>query len=43
MEDKEISEKLTSDDIDDITNPEKYIGTAVEQVEEVLRKEGYTR
>ncbi len=43
MEDKEISEKLTPADIDDITSPEKYIGTAVEQVEEVLRKEGYTR
>jgi adenylosuccinate lyase len=43
MEDEEISRKLTADEIDDITNPEKYIGTAVEQVEDVLRKEGYVR
>src|SRR5271157_913141 len=41
MEDKEISAKLTPSEIDEITDPEKYIGTAVEQVEEVLRKEGY--
>ena len=43
IEDRDISQKLTADEIDDITNPEKYIGTAVEQVEEVLRKEGYVR
>jgi adenylosuccinate lyase len=43
MEDREIAEKLTSADIDAITDPEKYIGTAVEQVEDVLRKEGYTK
>ncbi|AFD00012.1 Adenylosuccinate lyase [Methanocella conradii HZ254] len=41
MEDKDISEKLTSEEIDEATDPERYIGTAVEQVEEVLRKEGY--
>jgi adenylosuccinate lyase len=43
VEDEEISRKLTPDEIDDITNPEKYIGTAVEQVEDVLGKEGYVR
>lgn len=42
MENPEISKKLTIAEIDDITNPENYIGTAIEQVEEVLRKEGYT-
>jgi adenylosuccinate lyase len=41
MEDAEISARLTPEDIDEITDPLKYIGTAVEQVEEVLRKEGY--
>lgn len=41
MEDTEISGKLTPAEIDEITDPAKYIGTAVEQVEEVLRKEGY--
>jgi adenylosuccinate lyase len=43
VEDEEISRKLTANEIDDITNPEKYIGTAVEQVEDVLREEGYVR
>jgi len=43
MEDAEISAKLTPADIDEITDPAKYIGTAVEQVEEVLRKEGYVK
>jgi adenylosuccinate lyase len=43
MENKEISAKLKPREIDEITDPEKYIGTAVEQVEEVLRKEGYIR
>jgi adenylosuccinate lyase len=43
MEDREISEKLTPADIDEITDPEKYIGTAIQQVEEVLRKEGYVK
>ncbi|BAI62500.1 adenylosuccinate lyase [Methanocella paludicola SANAE] len=41
MEDTEISGKLTPAEIDEITDPAKYIGTAMEQVEEVLRKEGY--
>jgi len=41
MEDGEISGRLTPAEIDEVTDPEKYIGTAVEQVEEVLRKEGY--
>jgi adenylosuccinate lyase len=41
MEDKDISSKLSPGEIDEITDPERYIGTAVEQVEEVLRKEGY--
>ena len=43
LEDADISAKLTPADIDEITDPEKYIGTAVEQVEEVLIKEGYVR
>jgi adenylosuccinate lyase len=43
MEDADIARKLTAEEIDEITDPEKYIGTAVEQVEAVLRKEGYVR
>ncbi len=43
MEDEDISKRLTPGEIDEITNPERYIGTAVEQVEEVLRKEGYVK
>jgi adenylosuccinate lyase len=43
MENSDINEKLTSADIDEITDPEWYIGTAVEQVDEVLRKEGYAK
>jgi len=43
LEDADISAKLTPADIDEITDPAKYIGTAVEQVEEVLRKEGYVK
>jgi adenylosuccinate lyase len=43
MENPEIKEKLTSADIDEITDPERYIGTAVQQVEEVLRREGYAK
>jgi adenylosuccinate lyase len=43
MEDEEIAKRLTPGEIDEITDPERYIGTAVEQVEEVLRKEGYVR
>lgn len=42
MEDPEIAERLTQKEVEEITSPENYIGTAVEQVEEVLRKEGYT-
>ncbi|HTY89619.1 MAG TPA: adenylosuccinate lyase [Methanocella sp.] len=41
LEDAEISKKLTPAEIDEVTDPENYIGTAVEQVDEVLRKEGY--
>ncbi|MCD1293812.1 adenylosuccinate lyase [Methanocella sp. CWC-04] len=41
MDDPEISEKLTEKEVEEITDPERYIGTAVEQVEEVLEKEGY--
>ncbi len=41
MEDPDISSKLTPAEIDEITDSGKYIGTAVEQVEEVLRKEAY--
>lgn len=37
----EIAAKLKPAEVDEITDPEKYIGTAVEQVDEVLRKEGY--
>lgn len=36
-----IAARLTPADVDRITDPESYIGTAVEQVEEVLRKEGF--
>jgi len=43
MEDEEISKGLAPREIDEITDPERYIGTAVEQVEEVLRKEGYVK
>lgn len=43
MEDEEISKRLTPAEIDEITDPERYIGTAVEQVEEVLRTEGYVK
>ncbi len=43
MEDEEISKRLTPAEMDEITSPGRYIGTAVEQVEEVLRKEGYVR
>ncbi|WP_424359579.1 adenylosuccinate lyase [Methanocella sp. MCL-LM] len=42
LENPEISAKLTPAEVDQITDPEGYIGTAVEQVEEVLRKEGYS-
>jgi adenylosuccinate lyase len=43
LEDEEISKRLTPAEIDEITDPERYIGTAVEQVEEALRKEGYIK
>jgi adenylosuccinate lyase len=43
MENGEIAKKLSPDEVDEITKPESYIGTAVEQVEEVLRKEGYVK
>jgi adenylosuccinate lyase len=43
MDDEEIVKKLTPGEIDEITDPERYIGTAAEQVDEVLRKEGYVR
>jgi adenylosuccinate lyase len=43
LEDEEISRSLTPAEIDEITDPERYVGTAVEQVEEVLRKEGYIK
>jgi adenylosuccinate lyase len=41
LDNPEIAKRLTSAEVDEITNPENYIGTAVEQVNEVLRKEGY--
>lgn len=41
LENPEIAAKLSPADVDTITDPEKYIGTAVEQVDEVLRREGY--
>lgn len=41
MENEEIARRLMPAEVDEITDPEKYIGTAVQQVEEVLRKEGY--
>ncbi len=37
----EIAAKLKPAEVDKITNPENYIGTAVEQVDDVLRREGY--
>jgi adenylosuccinate lyase len=43
LEDPDIAAKLKAADIDDITDPAKYIGTAVEQVEQVLKKEGYVK
>ncbi len=43
LENPDIAAKLTPAEVDGITNPENYIGTAVEQVEEVLRKEGYVQ
>ncbi len=43
LEDEDVSKGLTPGEIDEITDPERYIGTAVEQVEEVLRKEGYVK
>lgn len=43
LDDPEIAKKLTSAEVDEITDPERYIGTAIEQVDEVLRKEGYAR
>ncbi len=39
----EIAAKLKPAEVDAITDPENYIGTAVEQVDEVLRREGYLR
>jgi adenylosuccinate lyase len=41
LDDPEIAKKLTPAEVDEITDPENYIGTAIEQVNEVLRKEGY--
>jgi adenylosuccinate lyase len=43
FENSDVAARLTRAEVDEITNPENYIGTAVEQVEEVLRKEGYSR
>jgi adenylosuccinate lyase len=43
LQNPEISARLTEKDVDEITDPARYIGTAVEQVEEVLMKEGYAR
>lgn len=37
MQDPEISKRLTAKDVDEITDPERYTGTAVEQVDEVLK------
>jgi len=42
LENPEIAAKLKPAEVDEITNPENYIGTAVEQVDEVLLKEGLT-
>jgi adenylosuccinate lyase len=39
----EIAAKMKPVEVDTITDPENYIGTAVEQVDEVLRREGYLR
>ena len=39
----EIAAKLKPAEVDQITDPENYIGTAVEQVDDVLRREGYLR
>jgi adenylosuccinate lyase len=41
LKNPEIANKLTSAEVDEITDPENYIGTAIDQVNEVLRKEGY--
>lgn len=43
LEDAEIASRLSAGEIDEITDPGRYIGTAVEQVEAVLRDRGYRR
>ena len=35
---KEVAQYLSEDDIVDLVNPDRYIGTAVEQVEAVVVK-----
>ncbi|MHA1300415.1 MAG: adenylosuccinate lyase [Candidatus Helarchaeota archaeon] len=38
LEDKELSNKVQSEEIDEWLNPKNYIGTAIQQVEKILEK-----
>ncbi|MDI6859789.1 MAG: adenylosuccinate lyase, partial [Methanocellales archaeon] len=38
LEDEEVSKHLAQDEIECLMSPDNYIGTAVEQVEQVVKK-----